>query len=247
MKKRLDFILIALSLVAASAALYVLHYALFADARHIWIYLVGDIAFLPLEVLLVALVIERLLARRERVRLLRKMNMVIGTFFGELGTRLLGDLTPAVENQAEIGRVIAIAADWTPRRFEQALARVGSLDFRVNGERLDLAGLKKALAAKRDFLVLLLANPNLLEHEPFTDLLWSVFHLTDELQARASLENLPASDRRHLAGDAQRVYERLAREWLRYCRHLQKSYPYIFSIVLRTHPLQARPSPTVIE
>jgi hypothetical protein len=245
MKKHLSFILIALALVAASAALYVLHYALFADAHHIWIYLVGDIAFLPLEVLLVALVIERLLARRERAQLLRKMNMVIGTFFGELGTRLLGDLTPAVESRHEILTDLAIQADWKPRDYRKALHRVAEFDFRVSADRLDLAALKATLAGRRDLVVMLLANPNLLEHEHFTDLLWAVSHLGEELQARPSLENLPPADREHLAGDVKRVYKELAAEWLRYCRHLQKSYPYIFSIVLRTHPLQEHPSATV--
>ena len=245
MKKHLSFILIALALVAASAALYVLHYALFADAHHIWIYLVGDIAFLPLEVLLVALVIERLLARRERAQLLRKMNMVIGTFFGELGTRLLGDLTPAVESRHEILADLAIQADWKPRDYRKALHRVAEFDFRVSADRLDLAALKATLAGRRDLVVMLLANPNLLEHEHFTDLLWAVSHLGEELQARPSLENLPPADREHLAGDVKRVYKELAAEWLRYCWHLQKSYPYIFSIVLRTHPLQEHPSATV--
>ena len=245
MKKHVGLILAAAALVAASAALYALHYAIFADARHIWIYMLGDIAFLPLEVLLVAIVIERLLARRERRQLLNKMNMLIGTFFSEVGMRLLGQVGPAVENRAEVWQDLAIAADWTPARFKAALHHLARLQFQVDPKRLDLEALKATLAARRDLLVLLMANPNLLEHEHFTDLLWAVSHLGEELQARPSLENLPPADREHLAGDAKRVYKELAAEWLRYCWHLQKSYPYIFSIVLRTHPLQEHPSATV--
>ncbi len=47
--------LFVLSLVLLSVALYVLHFVFFHDAHHIFIYLVGDLAFLPLEVLLVNL------------------------------------------------------------------------------------------------------------------------------------------------------------------------------------------------
>jgi hypothetical protein len=245
MRKHLDLILIALALVAASAALYTLHYALFGDAHHILIYFLGELAFLPVEVLLVALVIERLLARRERAQLMRKMNMVIGTFFSELGMQLLGDLTPAVENGGELVRDLAIRGDWAPHDYKKALRRLADFDLRVRADALDLAALKATLAARRDLVVMLLANPNLLEHEHFTDLLWAVSHLAEELQARPSLENLPASDREHLAGDAKRVYAGLAAEWLRYCRHLQVSYPYIFSIMVRTHPLQEHPLATV--
>ncbi|GAG28220.1 unnamed protein product, partial [marine sediment metagenome] len=108
-----------------------------------------------------------------------------------------------------------------------------------------LARLKELLASRRNLLVLLLTNPNLLEHESFTDLLWSIFHLMEELSARESLDDLPPEDRAHLAGDAKRVYGHLAAEWLRYARHLQAAYPYIFSILVRTHPLQDSPSPVV--
>ena len=53
-------------LLAMSAVTYLLHFLIFRDAHHIFIYLVGDIAFVPLEVLLVAIVIERQLHRHER-------------------------------------------------------------------------------------------------------------------------------------------------------------------------------------
>jgi hypothetical protein len=105
--------------------------------------------------------------------------------------------------------------------------------------------LKAHLTGKRDLIVLLLANPNLMEHERFTDLLWAVSHLAEELAARPSLADLPPKDAEHLAGDVKRVYERLVGEWLRYCRHLQHAYPYIFSLMARTHPLQDAPSATV--
>ena len=49
-----------------------------------------------------------------------------------------------------------------------------------------LVNLHNFLAKKREILLHLLENPNLLEHESFTDLLWAVFHLSDEL-CRAKL------------------------------------------------------------
>lgn len=247
MKHRLTFLLIAAALLAASATLYGVHYLLFQDAHHIGLYLVTDLAFLPVEVLLVGLIVERLLARHERRQRLRKMNMVIGTFFSELGTRLLGDLAPGIEDRDEVLPHLAVGGVWKPRDYARALDNLRAVNFCTSTDRLDLAVLKQTLLAKRDFLVLLLANPNLMEHERFTDLLWAVFHLMEELAARPSLDDLPAPDRNHLAGDVRRVYTQLAGEWLRYCRHLQESYPYIFSVVIRTHPLQDHPSAIVRE
>jgi len=113
--------------------------------------------------------------------------------------------------------------------------------------RADWSELRDLLVAKRDFLLRLLENGNLLEHESFTDMLWAVFHLTEELAARNSLQDLPESDYRHLRGDITRVYGALARRWLAYMRHLEKKYPYLFSLAMRTNPFNPAASPVVKE
>jgi hypothetical protein len=65
------------------------------------------------------------------------------------------------------------------------------------------------------------------------------------LEARPSLRGLTAPDREHLASDTSRAYTLLAGEWLAYVEHLKTNYPYLFSLVLRTHPFQEAPSPLV--
>jgi len=245
MRRQTNLLVIAALLLAVSGAVLVLAYRIFGKPDDIVFWMLMDIAFLPIQVLLVGVIIDGLLASRERRQLLHKMNMVIGTFFSELGTRLLGDLTASLANRAEVVPRLAVRADWKPADYAAAIAWAASADLRVDLALLDLAATRDLLHANRQFLVLLLANPNLLEHERFTDLLWAVSHLMEELGARPRLDALPQSDREHLAGDVKRVYGRLAGEWLRYCRHLQQAYPYIFSIVCRTHPLQDRPSPIV--
>lgn len=52
--------LTAAILVCSSALLYGLHYLVFHDAHRILIFLLGEIAFVPLGDLLVAAVIERI-------------------------------------------------------------------------------------------------------------------------------------------------------------------------------------------
>ena len=245
MKRYRWMIVVGALLVGCSALLYVLHYFLFHDPHHIFIYMLGDIAFLPVEVFLVVIVLERLLADRERSALRQKMNMLIGMFFSDLGTELLGDLTAAVEDRDAMRRALAVTSDWSGSDYEHAEATVRRTEFSVDLGALDLRRLRELLLDHGELLARLLANPNLLEHEEFTDLLWAVSHLREELAARPSLEDLPESDRTHLAGDVRRVYAHLTLEWLRYCRHLQSAYPYIFSIVVRTHPLQEHPDAVV--
>jgi len=237
--------IIAATLVAASALLYYIHYLIFRDARHLFIYLLGDLAFVPLEVLLVVVIIERVLSEREKQAILNKLNMVIGAFFSELGTRLLGDLTPAVKGQEHVRERLHVIADWRARDFQRAIAFARDFSYDMDPRRLDLDALRQLLVAKRGFMVRLLENPNLLEHDRFTDMLWAIFHLAEELEARVSLRDLPAKDLEHLGGDMCRVYSQLAGEWLAYAQHLQSNYPFLFSLVVRTHPMQEHPSAVI--
>lgn len=67
MKRFLNwYILAGLLLLALSSSLYFAHYIIFRDAHHIFLYLLGDVAFLPVEVLLVTMIIHRLLDEREK-------------------------------------------------------------------------------------------------------------------------------------------------------------------------------------
>ncbi len=108
-----------------------------------------------------------------------------------------------------------------------------------------MTALKVFLADKRTFLLALLENPNLLEHEGFTDLLWATLHLQEELDARPDLTDLPNPDRNHLSGDIERVFTHLAAEWVAYAEHLKARYPFLFSYLVRTHPFQTKSSPHV--
>jgi hypothetical protein len=246
MFRRYSFLIyLALAFLALSGIFYFVHYLIFRDVHHIFIYMVGDLAFLPLEVLLVVLIIERVLAHRERQAKLQKLNMVVGAFFTEVGNHLLNTLFPYFDNKAEIAEQLDIKADWTKKDFRRAAAYAYNLKVEFDCSQMDLEALKTFLSSKRTFILTMLENPNLLEHDRFTDLLWAVTHLDEELEARSSLTGLCDSDAEHLAGDIQRMYDHLASEWLDYVEHLKANYPFLFSLILRMHPFQENPSPTV--
>ncbi len=126
------------------------------------------------------------------------------------------------------------------------MAFARAIEAEPSCHNIDLEELKTFLIRKRQFLLALLENPNLLEHERFTDLLWATFHLTEELEVRESLTDIPEADIKHIAGDIQRVYRQLIVEWLSYVEHLKSRYPYLFSLVARMHPFQECPSPVVV-
>ena len=240
-------ILLGIFLLALSAAFYLLHYVMFRDVHHIFIYLVGDVAFVFIEVLLVTLILHSVLAEREKRGRLRKLNMVIGVFFSEVGTPLLKAISRWDTDIERLQANMLDDADAPGQALTRIRTSLQGHAYRVNPMQVDWENVCSLLVGHRNFLVRLLENPNLLEHQSFTDLLWAVFHLTEELDARQDFRNLPDSDRQHLGGDVKRVYGQLALQWLAHMEHLSADYPYLFSLALRMNPFTPHPSPVVAE
>ena len=236
MKKPNWQLILGLSLVILSVIVYVIHFLIFRDFHHIMIYLVGDIAFVPIEVLLVTVIIHRLLTHREKRAMMEKLNMVIGAFFSEVGTELLRYFAASDPDADKVRRELEITSGWPDSKFLGAVNHLKRYGFQAAPSREGLNELKTFLTGKMDFLLRLLENPNLLEHDSFTDMLWAVFHLAEELANRSDLAQLPDSDVQHLLGDVKRAYARLVSEWLDYMHHLKRNYPYLFSLAIRTNP-----------
>jgi len=238
-------ILFGLLLVLLSVFFYALHYAIFRDAHHIWIYFIGDIGFVFIEVMLVTLIIHQIISEREKRSMLRKLNMVIGAFFSEVGTPLLGSCRDFDTNAAKLANHMIVDDSWSPEHFDQMGKVLKGHNFKIDARAGDLDALKHFIVGKRQFLLGLLENPNLLEHELFTELLWAVFHLAEELSCRTDVKALPENDYRHLAGDIKRAYNLLVREWLAHMEHLKNDYPYLFSLAVRMNPFDPNASPQV--
>ena len=235
-------IVMGLLLVFLSALAYTVHYAVFRDAHHIFIYLLGDIGFLFVEVFLVTLIIHQILNEREKRSMLKKLNMVIGAFFSEVGTPLLEYFRNFDQNTEAIATWLVIDTKWSDEHFDQVREALARHECKIDSQTGDLAALREFLVAKRAFLLRLLENPNLLEHEAFTELLWAVFHLAEELSHRPGVDDLSSPDHQHLSLDIKRASTLLTREWLSHMEHLKSDYPYLFSLAVRTNPFDPNAS-----
>jgi hypothetical protein len=162
-----------------------------------------------------------------------------------VGTVLLESLVRFDANAESIRKDLIVSKGWTDEIFREVENRLRRHQPKTDTTRGDMERLRSLLLANRDFLLRLLQNPNLLEHEAFTDLLWSVFHLADELAHRKDLGTLSTSDREHLAADMDRALRHLIGLWIAYMKHLQESYPYLFSLALRTNPFDPDAKPEV--
>lgn len=247
MKFRQWQIALGTSLIALSLLLYYIQFQIFGQLKSISYYFFQDLAFVPIEVLLVTLIIHNLLNRREKRLLLKKLNMVIGSFFNEVGTGLVHLFIDFIPQSEVMAKDLQVDGNWTNHNFTAAVKLMKKLDYSIDSRHSDLVPLKSFLREKRIFLLRLLENPNLLEHDAFTELLWAVFHLADELEHRESLKDLPNTDFEHLSKDMKRACTLVIIEWLAYMNHLKNVYPYLFSLAVRTNPFNPKASAIISE
>lgn len=188
---------------------------------------------------------EIMLAKREIEGRMRKLNMVIGVFFSEVGLQLLALFSRSDRAVESVRADLLVSANWNQEKFARAMKDLKDHDYSIDIELVDLEMVKDFVCSKRDFLVRLLENPILLEHQSFTDLLRAVFHFTEELAYRDDVTGLPASDRSHLENDFKRAYQLLVKEWLDYIRYLKANYPFLFHLAVRTNPFDISATITV--
>jgi hypothetical protein len=231
-----------LMLILLSVLTYLLHYLIFRDAQYILSYVIAEVAFVFIQVFVVTLIIDNLLEKRERESRLEKLNMVIGAFYSEIGTELLTYFSDLDPNLDTLRGDLLVRTNWSNKEFSSVMERLRRYTYRVQPDKLELEKLRCFVLEKKDFLLIMMENPNLIEHETFTDLLRSVFHLVEELKFRNRIETLPEEDLGHIAGDIDRAYKLLVYEWVAYMKHLKDNYPYLFSLAIRTNPFDQKAS-----
>jgi hypothetical protein len=240
-------LIIATGLILLSLVLFTAHYLIFHDEHHLSIFFVGDLAFIPIEVLIVTLIIDQLLESREKQRKMEKLNMVIGTFFSSFGTPLLARLTGADERIGPVKQRLVVTASWNTAMFKDMQKCLDDYSCGISFARIDLEDFRRFLIDHEEFLLRLVENPMVFEHESFTDLILALNHLTEEMKARGDLSALPPPDKNHLTSDIQRAYTRLIHEWISYMEYLKNHYPYLFSLAMRKNPFDDSASVIVMQ
>ena len=231
--------------VMASAVLYALQIMIFHRTEDTLFYLFQDLAFLPVNALLVVIILEKLLKWHETQSRLKKMNIVIGVFFSEIGIRLLSMFVAFEKTGHEIHKELRIGERWSDPEFANAKKNIKKFDFAVDSRQWNLAEMHDIFVQNQSLVLTLMENPNLLEHESFTNMLLAVSHLRDELAVRRDLTSLSTPDAQHISVDMKRAYSSLVSEWLGYMNHLKMEYPYLYSLAVRTNPFNPEAHPEI--
>jgi voltage-gated potassium channel len=207
----------------------------------IFLIIIGIGTFLTIITNVTQLLIQR---GQEKIRR-HRIHMLIGVFFTEVGNQLLHIVSRFDPQIGGIRKDFLVNEAWGEAEFNQLRKRLQNYEYTIEADLIDLEELRSFLKEKCDLLVREIENPDLIEHESFTELLWAVVHLRDELVSRKSLKNLPKTDMAHLANDVKRAYTLLTRQWTDYLQYLKIQYPFLFSLAMRTNPFVENPSVVV--
>jgi len=234
---------IGLGLIALSIALHFAHVIIFEDIHHTMIFLVADIAFVPLEVFFVTMVLDKILEKREKSNLMEKLNMLVGLFYTKLGQELLDLFVESDKDIDGVRKSCQVDLSNYEMNFKSAKLSMLNHKHKVAMKQLDLMKVKTLLDEQEPLLINMISNPALLEHDTFSDLLLSLFHLREEMDMRLVSEDqseMKDYDLDHLRIDINRAYKHLAIEWVDYMKHLKEMYPFLYVTAILKNPYDKR-------
>lgn len=221
--------------------IYGSNYLVLGDGEHIISYVWTHLGFIPVDILVVAFLLDEIIERKEKEAMLEKLDMLMSTFFSEIGNELISQLSSANKYKTNTENLKSIK-NWDDKDYENKLKELKDTDVEfqadISPENREefLRNLNELLTSKREFIINLINNPNLLEKEEFTGLINAILHLDEELEHRKDLSLVTDADFAHLNGDMHRVYNKLIHEWVHYLRYLNKHYPYMIALIIRTNP-----------
>lgn len=228
MKNLKHYLFVSFILIFTSFIMFLFHYLMFGQLENTIYYSLMSLCFIPINILGVTLVFEKLEERRSKIERLNKLNMLVGLFFSDVGFHLL-KLIAAGDTQ-----INSLNLDFND--IKACTNKLAAYEHDINFELIDYSKLKQLVIGSREILSTLIANENILEHEIFTDLLMALMHLRDEILFIQHKEELNHDDCIHLKGDLVRVYKTLTIQWVHYLSHLKQFYPFQYNSAIKFNP-----------
>lgn len=223
-------IIIILILLLVAFGMFYIHFMVFGQLQNTLYYSLMNLSFIPINIIFVTLVFEKLIEKRKKRERTSKLNMLAGVYFSEVGFLLL-DIFVSVDEDAR-GMVLDFSD------LKEIKNNIKKHHHKIDFDKIDYKLIKKILLKNQTMLINLISNENILEHELLGDLLMATLHLRDEIVFRGS-NYLSEDDRKHLENDSIRVYKALTLLWINYLIHLKVNYPYIYKADVDANPFDS--------
>ena len=214
MKHKFTLKQIVLMLLCFSAVMYVVHYLIFRDFHHIAIFFVHDIAFMPLEVILVTLFFDRIIEKTNEKENRSKLSIIETLFFNESGGNMLRYLTSFDPQSHHLSEILQVTEDWKSSDFINAKKQLSNYSFHLDVSRVDFFGLHYHLDERHNYYRNILENPALTQSNEFTEMVMKIYLMWEELDCRTDLYNLNDAEKNYLGSLLTEIYQELVTYWL---------------------------------
>ena len=166
MSKRLSWKLkFSILMVLLIIIIYGSNYLVLGDAEHIISYVWTHLGFIPVDILLVAFLLDEIIERKEKEAMLEKLDMLMSTFFSEVGNELINQLSTVNIYKASTENLKSIK-NWEDKDYENKLNELKSstvdfsaIDMGLEDREEFLENLRPLLVDKREFIINLINNP----------------------------------------------------------------------------------------
>ena len=132
MSKRLSWKLkFSILMVLLIIIIYGSNYLVLGDAEHIISYVWTHLGFIPVDILLVAFLLDEIIERKEKEAMLEKLDRLMSTFFSEVGNELINQLSTVNKYKASTENLKSIK-NWEDKDYENK--DVDTLDYRIDNK-----------------------------------------------------------------------------------------------------------------
>ncbi|WP_054835427.1 hypothetical protein [Methanobrevibacter arboriphilus] len=139
-------------LLLTSIAMYCFAFFALNEHEKVIFYLVIDFAFMPLDVLVVVLVVEGIINKKEKENILEKLDMIMSVFFSEFGTEFLSKFINISNKNEKINKLLKDLNVWSDKEFNNFLKDLKKTDLEINLD-LDIDQRKEFLTDLKQLLV----------------------------------------------------------------------------------------------
>lgn len=220
-------------------ALYAIHYIIFGELKATISGLILSLAYVPIGIVFNILILDKIFRKSNEIRLERRMNIVIGSFFHEIGNELMAVIVNGDENIDSLNYLCYASVEWGHKEFKKLSEIVESYECKINIDNIDLNELRSIIENKEDFLLDLIINSNLDEYEGFSKMLMRILHVRDEFDALFVDGYLDPKDKYHMTTDICNAYKALLVFRVNYIENLKNYYPLMFNRLMENSPFRA--------
>ena len=131
MSKRLSWkVKFSILMIILIIIIYGSNYLVLGDAEHIISYIWTHLGFIPVDILLVAFILDEIIEKKEKEAMLEKLDMLMSTFFSEVGNELISQLSSVNKYKTNTENLKSIK-NWEDADYENKLNELKSttVDF----------------------------------------------------------------------------------------------------------------------